>query len=113
DADPVASLDLVAEASERVVAELRLVDEQLERARSVTQGCEHELALRAQEHDPTCDAHDLVGRGAGLEPGVPVLAHLGERVRTIEADGIRILAPGAHRLDPGETRRTLLVAAPT
>jgi hypothetical protein len=44
-ADPVAALDAGTEAVERVVAELRLVDEQLQRPDPVADGREHQLSL--------------------------------------------------------------------
>ena len=87
-----------------------LFDEELQLAGAVAQGREHELALRAAAHDAAGDAHDVVARRADLDAVVPVLADLGQGVRAVEADRVRIVAPGAHRLDLREPRGALVVA---
>ena len=72
DADPVAAVDLVAEARELVRAELALAHEELQLAAAVADLGEDELALRALQQHPARDADDVVGRGAGVDLVVPV-----------------------------------------
>src|SRR5205085_2671712 len=99
DADPVAAVDLVAEAGERVGSELALADEELQLAGTVSNVREDQPSLRALQHYPAGDPDTVVGRRARVDLVVPVLAHLVQGVSAVEADGVRILAAGAQPLE--------------
>ena len=109
DADPVAAVDLVAEPRERVLAELALTHEELQLAGSVAHLREDQPALRALQQHPARDAHDVVGRSTRVDLVVPVLAHLLQGVRAVEADRVRIVAARADLVDLGESRREFVL----
>jgi len=73
----------------------------------------HELPLIAPADHPARDAHDVVARGAGLDPIVPLLADRAERVGAVETDGIRVVAAGAHVVDARQPSGALVAAGPT
>ena len=76
-------------ASNAVVADDRLRDEQLHLAVAVANGGEHELARVAQQHDAAGDGDGIVGLGARLELAARG-ADLGERVGAVEPVRVRV-----------------------
>jgi hypothetical protein len=97
DADPVAAVELLHRC-EPLVADDGLRDEQLQLGAALGDRGEHELAGVALEHDAPGDA-DLVGcLGTRIEVG-PVGSDLGERVRAVEAVGVRLAADGPDGID--------------
>ena len=95
--DPVAAIERL-DIDERVVADDRLGDEQLEVGATVGDGEEDELAGVALEHDATADGDDDVGLLARSEVGAE-LAHLGGAVRAVEPVGIGLPSGGTQLVD--------------
>ena len=97
-ADPVAAIERL-DVGERVVADDRLGDEQLEVVAAVGDGEEDELSGVALEHDTTADRRPPMSVSSpGSEVGAE-RAHVGGAVGAVEAVGIGLAAGGPQLVD--------------